>query len=120
MRPRRWNAVVGAICAAGIGVRLWFLFGIEPPIQDISDPGYYHLLGKNLAAGEGYLRPYEPLYDGTRTPTAAFPQPLPIILAVPSMVRFYITLGHLVLLTILDCLTVLLVALLAIPDRTSA
>src|SRR3546814_13239069 len=101
MRPRRWNAVVGAICAAGIGVRLWFLFGIEPPIQEISDAGYYHLLGKNLAAGEGYLRPYELLFDGTRTPTAEFTPPLPLILAVPSLVGIDPIIGHRVGLSIL-------------------
>jgi 4-amino-4-deoxy-L-arabinose transferase-like glycosyltransferase len=92
-----------------VGVRLAFLAIVEPPILEISDAGYYHLLANDLAEGEGYLRPYELLFHGDRTPTAEFPPLLPLILAGPSLVGIDTIYGHRVVLAILAAGTIWLI-----------
>jgi hypothetical protein len=98
---------------AGVAVRLAFLFVVEPPVLEISDAGYYHLLANDLADGEGYLRPYELLYHGERTPTAEFPPLLPLVLAGPSLLGIDTIFGHRVVLAILAAGTIWLVGSLA-------
>lgn len=112
IRNRRWRDALLALCLFGVGLRLWFLLAVDPPIQGLSDAGYYHLLGKQLAAGDGYLSPYRFLADGSRIQTAEFPPLLPFILAASSLVGIDTMLGQRVVLCLLGGVTILLVGLL--------
>jgi hypothetical protein len=69
---RRWLA---GIVAAGVVLRLgWGIYAARPPVG-LHDPGFYRLLGEQLASGNGYRLP-----DGS--PTAYYPVGYPLALAL--------------------------------------
>jgi hypothetical protein len=81
--PRhRFSLGLLGIGTGGLVVRLLYVFHISRDIPLVGDPGNYHTLGHQIAAGEGYLR--WPLFEATgeKLPTAWFPPGFPSVLAV--------------------------------------
>jgi hypothetical protein len=76
---RRWIAVIAGVAFI---VRAVYATAAHPRIFDISDAGGYHLLGRHLSHGQGYIRPYEFADRGLVRPTAEFPPGFPSVLAV--------------------------------------
>ncbi len=77
-----WPAIAGAV-AVGVAVRVYYvLHVVRGRLALVGDAETYHLLGRVLADGHGYVRPREFLEFGARVPTAEFPPAYPILLAI--------------------------------------
>ncbi|MEM9514557.1 MAG: glycosyltransferase family 39 protein [Actinomycetota bacterium] len=75
--------------AVGVGViaRLAYIFtAARGRIELFGDAETYHLLGRHLAGGAGYVRPREYAELGVSVPTAEFPPLYPAVLAVADLV----------------------------------
>ncbi|MCZ7536526.1 MAG: glycosyltransferase family 39 protein [Acidimicrobiia bacterium] len=79
----RW---LGAIAVAALVVRVLFTVVVDPSIgespDELSDPRAYHLIGKNLSEGRGYVRPFDLELLGLEHPSAEYPPLFPAFLAV--------------------------------------
>lgn len=109
--PARTAVLLGLLVLVGFVVRFDALRNTAPPVPELGDARAYSLLARNLADGEGYVRPYEAL-DGYRLPTAEYPPALPVLLAAADLAGVEGTEGQRVLLCGVGALTVGLVGLL--------
>ncbi len=76
-----------ALALAGIGlvaflIRIAFVRIVDPRVLQLGDSTVYHLLGKQLAQGDGYIRPYDFLLLRRVFPTAEYPPLFPALLSV--------------------------------------
>ena len=82
---RRFLLGLLGLALLGFVARAWFATEVVPETSLPGDPRTYHLLGRNLADGLGYVRPAEINLPGAAlTPTAEFPPGLPAIIAVAT------------------------------------
>ncbi|MEZ5180531.1 MAG: hypothetical protein R2702_01410 [Acidimicrobiales bacterium] len=109
--PARTAVLLGLLVLVGFVVRVDALRNSAPPVPALGDARAYHLLGANLADGQGYIRPYEAL-EGRAIPTAEYPPALPVVLAAASRVGIDGTEGQRVVLCGVGALTVGLIGLL--------
>lgn len=109
--PARTAALLGLLVLVGFVVRFDALRNTAPPVPALGDAKAYQLLGRHLAEGEGYIRPYEAL-DGYVIPTAEYPPALPVLLAAADLGGIDGAEGQRVLLCGVGALTVGLVGLL--------
>lgn len=79
---RRSTAAVGL---AAFASHVAYAALAAPTLLPISDAEGYRLLGKHLAEGHGYIRPYD-FISGAVRPTAEFPPGFPSLLAVLHLV----------------------------------
>lgn len=107
--PLRLLLLVGAV---GLAVRLAFTFAVAPEPPAVSDAGTYHGLANNLAAGRGYIRPYDYAFDGVEVRTAEFPPLFPAVLAAASFAGADSWDAHRVVACVLGASTVVLTGLL--------
>lgn len=84
LRAARFRVGLLAIVAAGVAVRLGFLATAAGPLPDPGDAVAYHLLGDGLAAGDGYVRPFDRI-AGRAIPTAEWAPAFPAVLAVADV-----------------------------------
>ena len=78
------------------------------------DAETYHLLGRFLADGEGYVRPRDLMAAGERIPTAEFPPLYPMLLAAVDLVGIDSPTGQRLVGALLGGVTVVVIALLGV------
>jgi hypothetical protein len=76
-----WSGVTLA-ALGGLAIRVAYTLVVDPKVQPVSDATTYHLLANHLAAGKGWVRPYELEWYGVAPPTAEFPPLFPALLSV--------------------------------------
>lgn len=108
--------LLGLVVLAALAVRLAYTLGVDPrggeTSYPFSDARIYHLLGKNLADGKGYLRPYDLELLEVEHPTAEYPPLFPFALATLSAVGIDSPNGQQLVLCFLGAGTVALVGLI--------
>ena len=128
--------LLGLILAGGLAIRMYGVLeyrelcgGVPPPppgecpAEDFrvwGDPLFYHVQGRLLADGEGFIDPYRSLYDEIREPTANHPPLYGLFLAGITLLGGETPTAHRLASTVLGTATVLVLALLArrlIGDR---
>ena len=70
-----------AVIAGAVLLRIAFVLIVDPVVPRIGDASAYHLLGRGLADGDGYIRPFDALLLGRERPTAEYPPLFPALLA---------------------------------------
>lgn len=110
---RFWLLTAGAVLA-GVALRVTYvLVAVRGRIPLVGDNETYHLLGRVLASGDGYVRPRELLFAGEVVPTAEFPPLYPSFLAVLDVVGVDSPTGQRLAGAAVGAVTVAVVALLA-------
>lgn len=85
-RSRRGFAIaLGVVAIAALGVRIAFIVLVDPHVPFLSDAGAYHRLANDLAAGRGYIRPFDHLLLHKDRATAEYPPLFPGVLSVASL-----------------------------------
>jgi len=74
-----WPFGIGLLAFA---TRAAYALAADPTILPVSDAGGYRLLGRHLAEGKGYIRPYDLALVDVVRPTAEFPPGFPALLGV--------------------------------------
>lgn len=114
-RPSRFALLLGLVVVAALAVRIAFTIAVDPPGGEnpdaLTDARAYHLLGRNLADGEGYVRPFDRERLGLERPTAEYPPLFPAMLAALSTVGVDSPDGQQLALCFLGAGTVALVGL---------
>ena len=82
--------LLGAIAAGAVGVRLAFLVWIARPLPRVGDAMAYHLIGRGVAAGRGYLRPF----SSFAVDSAEYPPVHPALLALADLAGIDGTMGQ--------------------------
>jgi 4-amino-4-deoxy-L-arabinose transferase-like glycosyltransferase len=104
--PRLRISLVG-IAVLGLAVRIAYVFANHnTPVQ--GDARAYHLLGAQLAAGEGFHRIGAP-----STPTAEYPPMHQLLVALTDLLGLHSTQGQKLFFALAGTVTVVLIALLA-------
>jgi hypothetical protein len=90
-RPRwgRFEQGLALIAAMGALARISYVLAVSSDAPLVGDAETYHLLGRLLAGGDGYVRAREAFLDvdpPLRIPTAEFPPLHPIVLAAARLV----------------------------------
>ncbi len=87
--PNRWAPTAFGLGLAGAGalaiaVRWIFISVAGPHVPKVGDASAYHLLANNLAAGRGYIRPFDLLLLHKVHATAEYPPLFPTVVSVAS------------------------------------
>lgn len=109
---RRFAAALLGIGLVALAVRLAFLALAAPPVPELGDARAYHLLGRNLADGLGYIRPFDLLVVGRVHATAEYPPLFPALLAAVSLLGGHSLDAQRVAMCLVGTGTVVLVGLL--------
>lgn len=113
-RPEtRWNAGLTGVFLVAVSTRIAYALAAAPNILPISDAGGYRLLGKHLAEGRGYIRPYDLALADVVRPTAEFPPGFPALLGVLHAVGLRSVQSQRIALGVLGALAVVGVVVLA-------
>jgi hypothetical protein len=110
--PVRTAALLGLLVLAAFVIRIDALRNSAPEVPVLGDAKAYHLLGENLAAGRGYIRPYEFADGQRRIKTAEYPPALPVTLAIATKLGAGSETSQRVLLCGVGALTVGLIGLI--------
>jgi hypothetical protein len=78
----RFPLLLGAVVLVALAVRWAFILVVDPVIPQLGDATAYRLLGENLAAGRGYIRPYDFAASGAVFRTAEYPPLFPFLLSL--------------------------------------
>lgn len=78
----------------------------------ISDAGSYFYLGRNIADGRGYIRPYDYLFHSKSIPTAEFPPLYPTFLAGVHLIGITTPTGQKLATSVLGATIVVLIGLM--------
>jgi 4-amino-4-deoxy-L-arabinose transferase-like glycosyltransferase len=109
---RRFVAGLVAIAVGAVALRLVYVFvAVHDRIALNGDAETYHLLGRVMAAGHGYIRPREFLDAGEVVPTAEFPPLYPTLLAALDLVGIDSPTGQRVVGALLGGVTVVVIGL---------
>jgi 4-amino-4-deoxy-L-arabinose transferase-like glycosyltransferase len=110
---RRFYVALGGLAALGLAVRIAFALAASfDAAPGPNDPYNYHLLGRFLAEGDGYIRAFDRL-DGAHLPTAEFPPVFPSLIAVLHLLGIRSVSGQELALSVLGTVTVILIGLVA-------
>lgn len=109
---RRFTLGLVAIAVAALAVRVAFAVVVDPQVPEVSDASAYHLLGRHLAEGRGYIRPFDLTILGEVRPTAEYPPVLPALLAVANLLGIGSVDGQQLVLPVVGTATVVVVGLL--------
>ena len=108
----RFALGLAAVVVVALAVRVAYTLAVDPVVPEVGDANAYHLLADNLAAGRGYIRPFDlTILDRVR-PTAEYPPLLPALLAVPSLVGIDTVTGHRLATCVVGAAAVALIGLL--------
>ncbi|NND75579.1 MAG: hypothetical protein HKN44_11295 [Ilumatobacter sp.] len=121
MQAHRFRIATLAAALTGVAVRIFYvLTAVRDRIELGGDARTYHLLGKALADGRGYIRATEFFADGNVVPTAEFPPAYPALLAVLDVVGLDGPLDQRLAGALLGGVTVVVIGLLgeAVAGRT--
>lgn len=77
-RQSWWPSTPFARTLLGVGllalaVRVLIIVLVDPRVPELGDASAYHLIAENLAAGRGYIRPFDLARFGLVVPTAEYP-----------------------------------------------
>jgi hypothetical protein len=97
-----------------VTVRLAYVLLVQPEVPFVGDGRTYHLLGRNIADGRGYLAPYDWFFQGRSRPTAEFGPVHPSLLAAASFFGASTITAQQVFLALVGSATPVLTALLAL------
>ncbi len=111
-RPRRFAQTVALIAALGAALRLADLLTLARHTVGIGDWWFYHWQANEIAAGHGFVDPFQ-LLQGVRVPSAGHPPLYPLLLAGLSKMGVTSTLGHRSLSVVLGTISIVLIALVA-------
>jgi hypothetical protein len=100
------------IAAGALVIRLAYHHFVAPRVGQLSDASAYHLLGKNLAAGHGYIRPFDYQLFGYTRATAEYPPLFPGFLAVLATLGIGSVAAQQIALTFVGAITVVLTGLI--------
>ncbi|HEY8865915.1 MAG TPA: glycosyltransferase family 39 protein [Solirubrobacteraceae bacterium] len=81
---RSFGARLSLVVAAGLVIRLTYALAVARTIQVGGDAYGFHVLGNLLAAGHGYIRPFDYVFSGRSLSTAEHPPLYPLYLALFS------------------------------------
>lgn len=97
MPRRRYALILGFLVLLGLGVRVAFVFSYQETLEDrhaqlppgsdpplIGDSYFYFWVGRQIADGDGFVRPFELREHDRRVETAERPPLYPLVLAIPS------------------------------------
>ena len=101
-----------AVAALALAVRLAFALGVDPEVPPLGDARNYHLMGRALADGHGYVRAFDLAFRGVEIPTAEFPPLFPGVLAALTEVGAGSGAAQRVALALAGAVTAALTALL--------
>jgi 4-amino-4-deoxy-L-arabinose transferase-like glycosyltransferase len=112
-RPSSRTFVVSllAIALVALAIRVAYAVVVDPPVAPLSDASAYHLLGRNLADGRGFIRPFDFQVLGVARPTAEYPPLFPAFLAVLSTLGIGSVNAQQLVLTLVGTTTVVLTGL---------
>src|SRR5437660_1279207 len=82
----RFNAWLIAIVAAGVTLRLVYVYVLTPGTHGIGDWYFFHWQANLLAEGRGFIEPFKWIVTGRAVPTAAHPPMWPLLLSAVSKV----------------------------------
>jgi 4-amino-4-deoxy-L-arabinose transferase-like glycosyltransferase len=82
--PAPFTLGLAAAAALALTVRWVFISVVDPQVPRIGDASAYHLLANNLAAGRGYIRPFDLLILHKVHATAEYPPLFPAVVSVAS------------------------------------
>ena len=112
--PARTAVLLGLLVLVGFVIRVDALRNNALPVAPLGDAKAYELLGRNLADGVGYVRPYEYAGgEGYAFPSAEYPPGLPVVVAVADAAGIDGATGLRTVLCAFGALTVGLVGLIA-------
>lgn len=107
----RTAALLALLVVGAFVIRVDALRNASPPVPAFGDGHAYEVLGRDLARGEGYVRPYEFERQGRRIATAEYPPAVPVVLAAANKAGVQSEVGQRTLLGLIGALTVGLVVL---------
>lgn len=97
MPRRRYALILGFLVLLGLAVRVAFVFSYQEILEDrhaqlppgsdpplIGDSSFYFWVGRQIADGDGFVRPFELREHDRRVETAERPPLYPLVLAIPS------------------------------------
>ncbi len=110
---RAFPIALGVITIVGVLFRWLYVWraGKKIPLG-ISDAGSYFYLGRNIAAGRGYIRPYDFLFYKKSIPTAEFPPLYPTFLAGVHLLGITTPTGQKLATSVLGAGIVILIGLI--------
>ena len=110
---RAFPIALAAITIVGVLFRWLYVWraGRKIPLG-ISDAGSYFYLGRNIAAGRGYIRPYDYLFHSKSIPTAEFPPLYPTFLAGVHLLDMTTPTGQKLATSVLGAVIVVLIGLI--------
>jgi 4-amino-4-deoxy-L-arabinose transferase-like glycosyltransferase len=103
---------LGGIGAVAFVIRIAFVRIVDPKVPALGDATAYHLLGENLAHGDGYIRPFDALLLHQTRPTAEYPPLFPLLLSIPARLGVHSVTGQREFVAIVGAITVVLIGLL--------
>ena len=109
---RSFGGRLAMIVVVGLGIRLAYALAVARTIRVGGDAYAFHVLGNLLAAGHGYIRPYDYVFSGKSLATAEHPPLYPIYLAVFSKLGATSFAWHRVASCLLGAATVAAIGLL--------
>ncbi len=111
--PRVFTVWLAIITVVGVLFRWLYVWraGRKIPLG-ISDAGSYFYLGRNIAEGRGYIRPYDYLFHAKSIPTAEFPPLYPTFLAGVHLIGITQPTGQKLATSVLGATIVVLIGLI--------
>jgi hypothetical protein len=110
----RFATRLAAVCGLAGALRIVYTTIVDPQAGRISDASAYHLLGRHLADGLGYVRPFDLTEFGRAHPTAEYPPLFPALLGFASRLGLDgVEAQQVVVGTLVGTATVAVVALVA-------
>lgn len=102
-----WALLIGA---AALVVRVVFILVVDPQVPAVGDASAYHLLANNLAAGRGYIRPFDLQKFARLVATAEYPPLFPAFLSLFARLGIRSVHGQRLVMALVGSGTVVLVA----------
>jgi 4-amino-4-deoxy-L-arabinose transferase-like glycosyltransferase len=112
VRSHRWLLACAAIAAAGLAIRLVYVFAFANASPLVGDAVYYHHAANLLADGKGFIQPFlYLLYHTAPQPAADHPPGYIVALAIPSRLGLRSVLDHRLFSCLLGTATIVVVGL---------
>ena len=111
-RLSSFRARVALIAAAGLALRLAYVFGPARNVKGIGDWYFFHWGANLIAKGHWFVEPFEKTFHGRLVPSAGHPPLWELLLSGESWLGGTSYLAHRALGCVLGALTIVLIALL--------
>ncbi|MCU1430284.1 MAG: hypothetical protein JWL83_4284 [Actinomycetia bacterium] len=100
------------IAVGALAIRVAYNLVVDPAVAVLSDASAYHQLGRNLADGRGYIRPFDFQLFGVHRATAEYPPLFPALLAFLTLIGLGSVNNQQLVLTVVGTATVVLTGLI--------